>query len=76
MLKTLPMIPVIALNVTVALHPSYVITLLGVLSNAFGFEVVLIHTKPFVSEDTSANVEDDICGSSRRDWDEDPRSEV
>lgn len=52
------------------------ITLLSVLSNAFGFEVVLIHTNPFVSEDTSANVEDDICGSSRRDWDEDPRSEV
>lgn len=52
------------------------ITLLGVLSNAFGFEVVLIHTNPIVSEDTSANVEDDICGSSRRGWDEDPRSEV
>lgn len=52
------------------------ITLLSVLSNAFGFEVVLIHTNPFVSEDISANVEDDIRGSSPRDWDEDPRSEV
>ena len=52
------------------------ITLLSVLSNAFGFEVVLIHTNHFVSEDTSANVEDDTCGSPNRDWDEDPRSEV